>query len=281
MGPRRRPPRSGQPRQVPVALAVTATHAPCARCRPLAQRRLRDAARRRPLRPAPWRECNHVSRALSPPSWRPPLVCGSRVALVQSSRVYWIGLRDNGAATMPRFPSLERGPAFWLALKSNPHGRGATVREGRAPGLAKWWGVLFVLPLPEMAPMTEPAGSDADGREYCLRPRTNRPLHLPTRPAGGARGRVGGRPEGRWCCRPRGSCGGAGALARNRRIPDWCRPQPTVVGRASSDRQRGPVLAGIQARPFRSAPASAGLTASTPAACTVLTLCMLWSTNCA
>ena len=61
---------------------------------------------------------------------------------------------------------------------------------------------------------------------------------------------------------------------------------------ASSDRQRARVLAGVKARRYASAPASAGLAALTPPPrmlvqtgscrrCPILTPYMLWSTNCA
>ena len=64
---------------------------------------------------------------------------------------------------MRRFPSLERGPAFWLALKSNSaRPRGNRAQRDALQGLAKWWGVLFqvatrsffTLPLPAQAGLT-------------------------------------------------------------------------------------------------------------------------------
>ena len=68
LGSRRCPTRSGQPRQVPVAPRPR----PRSRARsalggrPLAQRRLRDAPRRHPLRPAPCRDSGYVSRLPGP-----------------------------------------------------------------------------------------------------------------------------------------------------------------------------------------------------------------------
>ena len=68
LGPRRRPTRSGQPGQASGATrpAATDTPAPCVGSRPPAQRRLRDAARRRLLRPARCRDYRYVSRISDP-----------------------------------------------------------------------------------------------------------------------------------------------------------------------------------------------------------------------
>ena len=83
-----------------------------------ARRRLRDAARRYLFRPAPSGDDGYLSRAALGVSALEPL-----------------GLLDRLSATTERHPCprllrVERGPTFWLALKSIPHGRPRPSSEG-------------------------------------------------------------------------------------------------------------------------------------------------------
>ena len=71
--------------------------------RPTAERRLRDAARRCPVRPAPRRDWRCLSESSTGSSWRPDQA--------------------------PRILFVEWGPAFWLARKNFPHGQ-----PRRSPG---------------------------------------------------------------------------------------------------------------------------------------------------
>ena len=71
--------------------------------RPTAERRLRDAARRCPVRPVPRRDWRCLSESSTGSSWRPDQA--------------------------PRILFVERGPAFWLARKNFPHGQ-----PRRSPG---------------------------------------------------------------------------------------------------------------------------------------------------
>ena len=116
--------------------------------RPLAQRRLRDAPRRHPLRPPPCRDSRgrnrsrrpdsgYLSRDLWPVALRPPLAAGKmyvvRLGVVDDA------LRQRSSSQASRLQAVNRGPAFRLARKGFPHGRPRRSPGGpeRSGGAAK------------------------------------------------------------------------------------------------------------------------------------------------
>ena len=135
LGPCRRPTRSGQPRQVPVAPRPwPRTRArPALGGRPPAQRRLRDAPQRRLLRPAPCRDHGYVSRIRGRSSWcldALAVACGREGARDPVRGVSTV-LRDRGADRRRRTcrQSIEGQPSGWPARASRTVGRGSHPKD--------------------------------------------------------------------------------------------------------------------------------------------------------
>ncbi len=146
LGSRRRPPRPGQPRQVSGAAQPRpwTRPLPALSGRPPAQRRLRHAPRRHLLRPAPCRKCHRVNSQHTPSIDIPH-------ALASPMTKRLVGAVGTSSAACPRRGGRVFASTATAASMRHP----VTSRPSRPPSrrrkktLAKWWGVLFILPLPD------------------------------------------------------------------------------------------------------------------------------------